>query len=196
MGTLHPIDLELPNILYAQEFPYHLLSDDLLWCNNIFVDSSLCIIYMPASIDQNPNAEYRLDDFLIQNDTQKPDMAFHYNTRRPILRVFPFSTRKNWSWNGANHMALALLDTKMQPNIYFKPIDAPPNRLYISDGTFSTSVVLGVDDWTMKGIAMNKELYDDLHIDIHKCKGLKRKNHGWCMVIVPGTQDSKNMQNL
>lgn len=62
------------------------------------------------------------------------------------------------NWNGTDHMARALLDKIIQPDIDFERVHGRSNSLYIPNGTFSTRELLGADDWTMKHIAMTKEL--------------------------------------
>lgn len=58
-GELYLTDLELPNVRSAPKCPYNLISIDMIWYHNIFVDSRHYILYKPGFSDQNPIAEYR-----------------------------------------------------------------------------------------------------------------------------------------
>ena len=52
-GQVHDINIEIPNVLYAPECPYNLLSVHLLRDHKIFLSSEHCFIYMPGFHDQN-----------------------------------------------------------------------------------------------------------------------------------------------
>ena len=51
-GVAHPIDIDIPHVLYSPECPYNLLSVHLLWHHKIFLNSEEQMIYMPAFSEQ------------------------------------------------------------------------------------------------------------------------------------------------
>ena len=109
--------------------------------------------------------------------------VFYYGTEKPVLQCEPVNSGA--SWNEPNFvLAIGRRQLLFKTDPQFN--DGPhTGLLYVADSTFATSILFGADDWTMRRMATNPELYGEFEIDPHKCNKIKDRNYGWRVANVP-----------
>ena len=118
-GVTHPIDIEIPNVLYAPECPYNLLSVHLLWHYNIFLNCEERMIYMPGFSDQNNNASFKVWG-------QRVQMRRDKRTKQPIT-CFTMVLKSLFS----SVMLLTLVPTGTNQTLFW-PLGARNTRLHMA----------------------------------------------------------------
>ena len=95
--------------------------------------------------------------------TKQPIICFYYGTEKPVLKRDAINSRTNW-----NEPNFVLALNRKQTQVVFDPQynDGPhTGLLYMPDRTFATSILFGADEWTMRRMATNPELYGEFQID-------------------------------
>ena len=193
-GQRHLLDIEIPNVHYAPECPYNLLSVELLRDEKIYLNSRFQTITIPGFSDMHTDYVHQYSSWQLRQciDDQTGEGVFEikYGSGKPVIRVWPVNSGLDWNY-GSSRTVLNDLRQSLSGPVDLLMLHLPQAANYRPSPTFAAHVIFGVSKWALMRMKENPELYGDLNIDPAECDAIAQKNYGWLIANRPRFRGKK-----